>query len=219
MLDIIIYSDGELELNVSLKEETIWITQKQLCELFDRDKSVISRHLRNIFREYELDKNSVVAKNATTGTDGKVYQVEYYNLDVIISVGYRVNSQKATKFRQWATKVLTNYIKNGYAINEYKITQQRLALLENDISTIKSHINVNSLELKQGIFYNGQIFDAYIFVSNLIKNTKSNITLIDNYIDEVTLTLFSKNKNIKITIYTQNISKQLKLDIEKYDLL
>lgn len=130
MLDIIIYNDGELELNVSLKEETIWITQKQLCELFNRDKSVISRHLKNIFKEYELDKNSVVAKNATTGTDGKIYQVEYYNLDVIISVGYRVNSLKATKFRQWATKVLKSYVQNGYAINDQKLTQQRLALIK-----------------------------------------------------------------------------------------
>ncbi len=217
MSNTVVYNNGELELNISVDNETIWITQKQLCELFDRDKSVISRHLRNIFKENELDKNSVVAKNATTGTDGKTYQVEYYNLDVVISVGYRVNSLKATKFRQWATKVLKSYIENGYVINTHKITEQRLSSLENDMAIIKSHLKTNTLEIKQGIFYDGEIFDAYSFVSKLVKNAKSNILIIDNYIDDSVLTLLSKNKDIKIIIYTASISKQLKLDIEKYN--
>ena len=103
MNEIIKFMDGEVEVNVELKDETVWVTQKQMCELFSRDKSVISRHIRNIFKSGELDKDSVVAIFATTAADGKIYQVEYYNLDVIISVGYRVNSKKATRFRQWAT--------------------------------------------------------------------------------------------------------------------
>ena len=106
MQDIIKFKDGEIEVLPKVKDESIWVTQKQLCELFERDKSVISRHIRNIFKSGELERDSVVAKFATTASDGKTYQVEYYNLDVIISVGYRVNSKRATKFRQWATSVL-----------------------------------------------------------------------------------------------------------------
>lgn len=115
---IVIYEDvnGEIKLDVSLENDTLWLSQKQLEVLFDRDKSVISRHIKNIFKDEELDKNSVVAKNATTATDGKIYQVEYYNLDMIISLGYRVNSKRATSFRVWATKILKDYIINGYSI-------------------------------------------------------------------------------------------------------
>lgn len=136
---------------------------------------------------------------------------------MIISVGYRVNSKKATKFRQWATSILKNYIQNGYVINEHKINELRLSSLENDVETIKSHIKSSSFELKQGIFFNNEIFDAYIFISDLIKSAKESIILIDNYIDESILTLFSKNQNIKIEIYTSTISKQLQLDINKYN--
>ena len=149
--------------------------------------------------------------------DGKLRKIKFYNLDMIISIGYRVNSKKATQFRKWATSILKEYIINGYAINKEKLTEQRLHSLENNISDIKSHIKNNTLELKQGIFYNRQIFEAYIFISDMIKNTKTSITLIDNYIDDTTLTLFSKNQNITISIYTQTISKQLKLDIQKYN--
>ncbi|MCT7508685.1 virulence protein RhuM/Fic/DOC family protein [Aliarcobacter cryaerophilus] len=117
---IVIYEDanGEIKLDVSLENDTLWLSQKQLEVLFDRDKSVISRHIKNIFKEEELDKNSVVAKNATTATDGKIYQVEYYNLDMIISLGYRVNSKRATSFRVWATKILKDYIIKGHPFND-----------------------------------------------------------------------------------------------------
>ena len=142
---------------------------------------------------------------------------------MIISIGYRVNSITATKFRQWATSILKNYIQNGYVINADKITNQRFKELENDVTLLKSKVeNIsNSLEdktlkPKQGIFYDGEIFDAYIFINDLIKTALSEIILIDNYIDETVFTLFSKYPNIKIKIYTQNISKQLKLDFEKY---
>ncbi|UTJ05938.1 RhuM family protein [Arcobacter roscoffensis] len=217
MPNTVIYNNGELELNISVDSETIWLSQKQLCELFDRDKSVISRHLRNIFKENELDKNSVVAKNATTGNDGKIYQVDYYNLDVVISVGYRVNSLKATKFRQWATKILRTYIQDGYVLNTHKITEQRLFSLEKDIQDIKSQISNKTLEVKQGIFYDGEIFDAYVFLNDLVKSANKSIRIIDNYIDESILTLLSQNQNISIQIYTTNISKKLTLDIKKYN--
>lgn len=219
MSSAVIYNDGELDLKVSVDEETIWLTQKQLCELFDRDKSVISRHIRNIFKENELDKLSTVAKNATAQKEGNreiIREIDFYNLDVVISVGYRVNSLKATKFRQWATKVLKEYIYNGYAINTHKITEKRLSCLEDDMQTIKSHIKDNTLELEQGIFYDGEIFDAYVFVNDLVKKAKCSIEIIDNYIDESVLTLVSKNQDINIIIYTTGISKKLKLDIEKY---
>jgi len=217
MSNTVIYNNGELELNISVDSETIWLSQKQLCELFDRDKSVISRHLRNIFKENELDKDSVVAKNATTGNDGKTYQVDYYNLDVVISVGYRVNSLKATKFRQWATRILSLYIQDGYAINTHKITEQRLFSLERDIKDIKSQISNKTLEIKQGIFYDGEIFDAYVFLNDLVKSSNKSIIIIDNYIDESILILLSQNRNISIQVYTTKMSKKLTLDIEKYN--
>lgn len=218
--NILLYNDGELELKVSFNEETIWLSQKQLAELFDVTKQNVSLHINNILKEKELDKNLTVKFFLIVQKEGNrevKREVEHYNLDMIISIGYRVNSIIATKFRQWATSVLKNYIQNGYAINTHKITEQRLSLLENDMQIIKSHIKNNTLEIKHGIFFNGQIFDAYVLLSDLIKSAKVSITLIDNYIDESILNLFSKNQNVKFTIYTQNISKELQLDIQKYN--
>ena len=148
---IVIYEDinGDIKLDVSLENETLWLSQKQLEVLFDRDKSVISRHIRNIFKEEELDKNSVVAKNATTATDGKVYQVEYYNLDMIISLGYRVNSKRATSFRVWATKILKDFIVKGYAINEKRVKEKGLKELEQTLELIKSTISDTQIELNE----------------------------------------------------------------------
>lgn len=150
--------------------------------------------------------------------------VSFFSLDIVLVVGYRTNSSKAIKFRQWATSVLKNYIQNGYVVNSEKITHERFKELENEVLLLKSRVKYisnsfedNSMKPKQGIFYNGQIFDAYLFVVDLIKNAKREVILIDNYIDESVLTLLSKNQNIKITIYTQNISKQLDLDIQKYN--
>lgn len=214
------YNDGELELNVSVDQETVWLNRNQLSELFDRDVKTIGKHISNVFKDQEVDKLSTVANFATVQNEGGrevSREIEYYNLDVIISVGYRVKSKKGVHFRQWATKVLKNYIFNGYAINSEKLTQQRLSSLENDIATIKSHIKNNILDLKHGIFFNGQIFDAYVFISDLIKSVKKTIVLIDNYIDESVLILFAKNTNIHITIYTNTLSKQLELDIQKYN--
>jgi prophage antirepressor-like protein len=216
MDDIVVYNDGELELKVSV-EENIWLKASDIALIFDVQRPAITKHINNIFKSKELVENSVSSILEHTASDGKRYKTKFYNLDMIISIGYRVNSIKATKFRQWATTVLKSYIQNNYTINEHKINEQRLSLLENDVASIKSHIKHNSLELRQGIFYNGEVFDAYVFISNLIKSTNKSIVIIDNYIDESILTLLSKNPNINIIIYTQNTSKQLKLDIEKYN--
>ncbi len=150
MKEIVKFIDGEIEVSAKVQDETIWVTQKQMCELFGRDKSVISRHINSVFKSGELDKNSVVAKNATTASDGKTYLVEYYNLDVIISVGYKVNSKKATQFRQWATQVLKEYILKGYALNQKRL-QENFNEFEKEIEllqkTIKSQ-NFGEVEAK-----------------------------------------------------------------------
>ena len=219
MSEMVVYNDGEIELKVSVDEETVWLNRNQISDLFERDVKTIGKHINNILNESELERIWTVANFATVQIEGGrevKRDVEFYNLDMILSLGYRVNSKKATKFRQWATSVLKHYIQNGYAINAHKITEQRLSTLENDVATIKSHIKSNTIEFKQGIFFNGQIFDAYALLSDLINSAKSSIVMIDNYIDASILTLFSKNPHITCTLYTSNISKQLELDIQKY---
>jgi len=220
---IAIYQNGEIELDISVQEETIWLTQKQIVELFDSSKANISEHIKAIFESNELCRSSTVRKFRTVQKEGArevTRALEHYNLDVVISVGYRVNSIKATKFRRWATSVLKQYIVDGYVINSDKITHQRFKELEGDVALLKSKVNLledKNITPSQGIFYDGQVFDAYVFVSELIKGAKSSIKLVDNYIDESVLTLFSKNQNIQVIIYTKNISKQLKLDLKKYN--
>ena len=220
MSNIEIYSDGELELKVSINEDTIWLTQKQIAEVFDVNVPAISKHIKNIYKDNELEEFGTISVLEIVQNEGNrevLRSLEHYNLDIVLAVGYRTNSSKAIKFRRWASKVLKSYINDGYVINTHKITEQRLSSLENDMSFIKSQIKNNTLEIKQGIFFNGQIFDAYIFVNDLIKSAKDEIILFDNYIDETVLTLLSKNPNINITLYTQTISKQLNLDIQKYN--
>ena len=145
MSEIVIYDDGSVRLETTVDKDTIWLSQKQLCELFERDKSVISRHIRNIFKEGELEKESVVAKNATTAADGKTYQVDYYNLDMIISLGYRVNSKRATQFRRWATSILKEYLLKGYALDQERLKQEKLAELERTIETIIQAVESRTL--------------------------------------------------------------------------
>jgi len=223
MDNIVVYNSGEIELKVPVTQETIWLTQKQIVELFGSSKANISEHIKAIFESNELDRDSTVRKFRTVQKEGGrevSRNLEHYNLDVVISVGYRVNSLRATRFRQWATSVLKQYISNGYAINSEKITHQRFKELESDVALLKSKVNLledKTLKPSQGIFFDGQVFDAYEFVSGLIKGAQKEIILIDNYIDESVLTLFSKNQNIDVTIYTKSISKQLKLDLQKYN--
>ncbi|MBL1244898.1 MAG: virulence RhuM family protein [Sulfurimonas sp.] len=221
MNNLIKYNDGEIELTISLDKETIWLSQLQISELFDTSSDNVSLHLKNIYNEKELDEKRTTEDFSVVRQEGKrkvKRTIKHYNLDSVISIGYRVSSYKATKFRQWATSVLKEYISDGYAINTHKITEQRLTNLEKDMQFVKSNIKNSSLDVKQEIFYDGQIFDAYLFVSDIIKSAKTSIKLIDNFIDESTLVLFTKrDANIKTIIYTKTISKELQLDLKKYN--
>jgi hypothetical protein len=197
-----------------------------MSQLFGRDISVIGKHIRNIFKEGELVKDSVWAKFAYTASDGKIYQVDYYNLDVIISVGYRVKSQRGTQFRQWANKVLKEYLLRGYSINqrlkdlEEKV-DAKLVQHERQLDYLTDKVDFfvrTSLPPVEGIFYNGQIFDAYKFAADLIRTAKKSILLIDNYVDESVLLMLSKRGiGVTATIYTHTISNQLNLDIQKHN--
>ncbi len=217
MSEIVIYEDGEVELPISFDEENFWLSQADLIILFEKDQSVISRHINKIFNDNEVDKKSNMQKMHIANSDKPV---NLYSLDVVLAVGYRTNSAKAIRFRQWATTILKQYITDGYAINGDKITHQRFKELEGDVALLKSKVNLledKNITPSQGIFYDGQVFDAYVFVADLIKSAKCSIKLVDNYIDESVLTLFSKNPSIQVTIYTKSISKQLKLDLKKYN--
>ena len=215
-----------MELKVSVNEETIWLTQKQIAEIFEVNIPAISKHIKYIYKDNELNQFSTVSILEIVQNEGNrevLRNIEHYNLDIILAVGYRTNSVKAIKFRQWATKILKNYIQNGYVINSDKITNERFVNLENDVNIlisqmneVKSLVKNNKLETNQGVFFDGQVYDAYSFVSDLIKTAKDEIILIDNYIDDSILTMFSKIPNIKVSIFTNSISKQLKLDFEKY---
>ena len=226
MSDLILYNNGEIELKLSVSNETLWLTQKQISELFEKDVRTINDHIKAIYKDKELYEDSTVRKSRIVQKEGKrevSRDVLHYNLDIVISVGYKVNSKKATNFRQWATNILKNYVLNGYSINGDKITHQRFKELEEDVTTLKQKVTTidsliisNQLEVKQGIFNNGQIFDAYVFINNLLKTATQEIVLIDNYIDDTVLTLFSKYKDLKFIIITKSISKQLKLDIDRY---
>lgn len=194
--------------------------------MLGRDVKTIGKHINNVFSDNELEKISTVANFATVQNEGGRdvrRDVEYYNLDVIISVGYRVKSQKGVRFRQWATAVLKRYITDGFAINSEKITNQRFKELENNMRLLSSRMDDISNLFKdgyakpqEGIFFNGQVYDAYAFINDLIKSAKNEIILIDNYIDDSVFTILSKYQNLKIKIYTQTITKQLLLDYQKY---
>lgn len=215
--EIITYQsqDGIARFDVRLESDTVWITQEQMTELFQRDKSTISRHLRNIFNEGELNEKSVVAFFATTASDGKIYQVAYYNLDAVISVGYRVKSQRGVQFRQWATKVLNNYLRYGYAIsNRFEQLEQRMSKAEGQIE----YFVRTSLPPREGIFIDGQIFDAFEFIEKLIKSAQQSVLLIDNYVDETVLAMMgAKNKGVQVEIYTKEISETLRLARDKFN--
>jgi len=220
---VVTYNNGEIELKVSIdnNKETIWLTQKQIVALFEKNQSVISRHINNIFKDGEVDDKSNMQKMHIANSDKPV---NFYSLDIILAIGYRTNSKKAIEFRKWVTKVLKEYIVNGYAINSEKITIDRFLHLENDMNNLKQKVNninnlidSNKLEIKQGIFYNGQIYDAYAFTNDLLKSAKKDIVLVDNYIDDTVLTLFSKYEKLHFTIVSKSINKQSKLDISKYN--
>lgn len=210
--------NAEMSLPVMLQNETVWLSQGQIGQLFGVQKAAISKHMKNIFASNELYRDQVVSKMETTAADGKCYLVDYYNLDMILSIGYRVNSTNATHFRQWANSVLRQYLLNGYAFsNRFERIEYRLSQVEEHQRNFELAIH-KSLPPVEGIFYDGQIFEAYAFVSDLIKQANQRVVLIDNYVDESVLTVLDKRKkDVKAEIYTASIGKQLQLDIEKHN--
>ena len=214
--EIILYQpDSEVKLEVRLEEETVWLTQAQMAELFQTSKQNVSLHTNNIFKENELDRNSVVKESLTTASDGKKYQVKYFMLCVLNTVGYRVKSIRGTQFRQWANSVLKEYLLKGYSVN------RRLTELEHTVAEHSKKIDFfvrTSLPPIEGIFYDGQLFDAYKFATDLIRTAKKSILLIDNYVDESVLLMLSKRNNgVKADIYTETISSRLQLDLNRHN--
>ena len=218
--EIVLYQpDESVQLEVRLEDDTVWLTQQQMAELFQKDISVISRHIKNAFSEGELDEKSNLHFLQVPNSDRPA---RLYDLDVIISVGYRVKSKRGIQFRRWATSVLKEYMLRGYAVN------QRLLNIENQLASQQKQLAKHQEQIDffvrtelppaEGIFYDGQIFDAYKFVSERIREAKKRIVLIDNYIDETVLAMLDKrNKGVTAKVYTKNISRQLSLDFEKHN--
>jgi hypothetical protein len=220
---IIIYQPevGLSSLEVRLENETVWLTQNQMAELFDKNRKTITEHIKNIYKELELHRNLTSRKFQLVQKEGDreiVREIEHYNLDVIISVGYRVKSKRGTQFRIWANKVLKEYLLKGHTF------QVRLEKVENDVGELKSRMNEIAFQVKtelspkEGIFFEGQVFDAYELVVSFIKKARKSIVLVDNYVDETVLSMLSKRKDrVKATIYTANLSKELSLDLKKHN--
>lgn len=220
---VILYQDNSLSrsIEVLLEDETVWLTQLQMAVLFNATKQNISLHINNIFKEGELEENSTVKEYLTAQNEGGrnvKRKVKLYNLDIIISVGYRVKSKTGTQFRIWANSILKDYLLKGYALNH------RVEVIEKRINSLEIKNNEFDLILKpnllpnQGIFYDGQIFDAYEIVARIIKSAQKSIILIDNYCDESVLRLLSKRASkVNATIYTNKKDSVLELDIEKHN--
>ena len=220
--EIVLYRpENSISIEVLMEYDTVWLTLDNLSELYQRNKSTISRHLKNIYDEGELDRASTVANFATVQNEGcrsVQRSIDYYNLDVIISVGYRVKSQVGVDFRRWANVIIKNHIIKSNAINV------RVAKVEEDVFYLKQKTKeLDSMVNKQlppheGVFYDGQIFDAYNFISDLVRKAKKEILLIDNYIDDSVLKILNKRADgVLATIYTSHISDNLKLDLEKHN--
>ena len=222
--EIILYQPDEaVRLEVHLEDETVWLTQAQIAELFQRDRTVITKHINNVFKEKELEEKSNVHFLHIANSDKPV---KFFSLDVIISVGYRVKSVRGTQFRQWANKILKEYLLKGYSINqrlndmEYRMNN-KFFQIEKTIAEHDAKIDFfvrTSLPPVEGIFFDGQIFDAYKFATDLIRSAKCSLVLIDNYVDESVLLMLSKrNSGISATIYTHKINAQLQLDLNKHN--
>ena len=221
--EIVLYQpDNSVSLEVRMEEDTVWLTQGQMAKLFDTSKQNVSLHINNAFKEGELNRYSVVKDFLTTASDGKKYHTQYYNLDVIISVGYRVKSNRGTQFRIWANSILKEYLLRRYAVS-YRLSQVENHIKEHEkiLSEHSQKIDFfvrTSLPPVEGVFYNGQIFDAYSFVSELIKTAKRRILLIDNYIDNtVLLTLSKRQDGVSVLIITRKITETLKQDIVRFE--
>ena len=224
--EIVLYRPDQLEAHIEIRidenKETIWLTQEQIAELFGTKRPAITKHLKNIFASGELEEKVVSSILELTTPHGAIKgktqtnKVKYYNIDAVLSVGYRVNSVRATQFRIWANNILKDYLLKGYALN------QKMNRLENTVENLAKKVNQIDLQINshliptQGVFFEGQVFDAYKLASNIIRSAQKNIVLIDNYIDENTLThLSKKNQGIKVLLLTKTISKQIQLDVQK----
>ena len=219
--EIILYQAEDLpeRIEVKIEDDTVWLSQKQMASLFAKNIMTINEHIKNVYEEGELEETSTIRKSLIVQKEGQrnvQREVMFYNLDVIISVGYRVKSKQGTQFRIWATNVLRDYLLKGYAFN------QRMNRIENTVENLADKVNEISFQIKsteiptQGVFFDGQIFDAYELASKIIRSAKKSIVLIDNYIDENTLThLSKKTKAVKVRLLTKNSTKQLDLDLKK----
>ncbi len=224
--EIILYRpDSTLSLDVRVENETVWLNRNQLALLFDRDVKTIGKHINNALKE-ELDGLSVVANFATTASDGKTYQVEYYNIEMITSVGYRVKSKRGIQFRVWANKVLRDYLLRGYSVNQRLIYMEsrmdrRLSEHDKRLDDLRDKVDFfirTSLPPKEGVFFNGQIFDAHELVCRLIRSANRRIILIDNYVDEsVLVQLDNRNAGVSALIYTGEISRTLRQSINRHN--
>ena len=231
--EVILYHPSEtIKLEVRLENETVWLTQQQIADLFGVKQPAISKHLNNIFKEEELDQNSVHSILEYTASDGKIYKTNFYNLDAILSVGYRVNSKNATQFRRWANGVLKEYLLKGYSVNtqliqmeqrfDAKLLSQHDEILQ--IRQIQAHqqeqidlyIKTNEPN-KEQLFGNGCVFDAWNYISDLVRSAKTQIELIDNYVDDRVLAILSKRSaGVKAIIHTRYTEKFI-TDLEKYN--
>jgi len=224
MNEIVIYQtdDKTIQVEIQFEHETFWLTQKQIADLFGTQRPAITKHLGNIFKSGELDEKVVSSILEHTTQHGAIkgktqdVKIKYYNLDVVLSIGYRVNSIRATQFRIWANKILKDYLLKGYTINNrMNRMEDNLEILSKKINQIDLQINSHLIPT-QGVFFDGQVFDAYELASKIIRSAKQSIVLIDNYIDENTLThLSKKEKGVKVLMLTKNLSKQLSLDVQK----
>ncbi|MDE7091968.1 MAG: virulence RhuM family protein, partial [Muribaculaceae bacterium] len=222
--EIILYQpDDTLAIDVRVEDESVWLTQQQIADLFGTKRQAISKHLSNIFKSGELDEDSVRSILEHTATDGKIYKTQFYNLDAILSVGYRVNSKNATMFRRWANKILKDYMLRGYSVNQRLMQledriDRRLSEHDRHLLQLDEKIDFfvrSSLQPREGIVFNGQFFDAYALVADLIKQAKNRIVIIDNYIDDSVLVQLSKRKSgVTVGMYDVQISKQLRRDVD-----
>ena len=232
--EIVVYQPDEItRLEVKVNEDTVWLTQTQIAQLFGVGQPAISKHLKNIFASGELDITAVHSILEYTAADGKSYKTGFYNLDAILSIGYRVNSRQATRFRQWANTILKEYLIRGLSFNarllqlsadiDRRLTTHAIKLNEHECQLKEQSQKIeffiqSSLPPKQGVFFDGQIYDAYAFVAELVRKAARRIVLIDNYIDDTVLTMLSKRSDrVDATIYTCKVSKQLQLDIDKHN--
>ena len=217
--EIILYQpDDPVKIEVRVDDETVWLTQQQMADLFGTQRQAITKHLKNIYDSAELDRastSSILELLQKEGLRMVKRKVEFFNLDVIISVGYRVNTKRGIQFRQWANRVLKEYLLRGYSINQrFERLERRVAETENKIEFFVH----TSLPPVEGVFFDGKIFDAYKFASDLIRSAKERIILIDNYVDDTVLQMLDKRQdNVAASIYTKEINAKLKLDVQKHN--